>query len=93
MNCLTTDQNGPETEPLNLPRINESTRLQQAFAPNEHERPLMAYDLHDGLAQDIAGVLRQFPCFREAHKSEREDGGQAFDAGTRLSVELPLQVA
>lgn len=84
MDCLTTDRDRPEDGRPDMPLLNESTRLRQAYALHEQDRQLMAYDIHDGLAQDIAGALMQFQCFREAHKTERGDVWQAFDAGTRL---------
>lgn len=84
MDCLTTGQHSPENEPPDTSPINESMRLRQVFALHEQDRQLMAYDIHDGLAQDIAGALMQFQSFREAHKAERGDAWQVFDAGTRL---------
>jgi PAS domain S-box-containing protein len=54
----------------------EHQALQQMLQAQDHERELIAYDIHDGVAQNLTAAMMQFQsCFRE--RSDRPDECQA----------------
>jgi PAS domain S-box-containing protein len=51
---------------------------------SDHERQLIAYEIHDGLAQCLAGALMQFQSYRFAKDTQPELATEYFDAGLAL---------
>ena len=62
----------------------ERRTLEHMLRASDHERQLIAYDIHDGLAQQLAGSLMQFQvcdCLRDGKPAEAR---AAFDRGVAL---------
>jgi len=62
----------------------EYRTLKHLLQSSDHERQLIAYEIHDGLAQQLAGAIMQFQTF--AHLRDKKPGlaAKAFDAGTTM---------
>jgi PAS domain S-box-containing protein len=62
----------------------EHRTLKHLLQSSDHERQLIAYEIHDGLAQQLAGAIMQFETF--AHQKEREPrlASDAFEAGMTM---------
>ena len=50
----------------------------------ERKQKLMAYDIHDGLAQKLTGALHRFEKFRELQPSDASEPLKLFDVGVNL---------
>ena len=50
----------------------------------DYERQLIAYEIHDGLAQQLAGAIMEFEAFDHDRASCPEDAGRAYTAAMRL---------
>ncbi|MEN6556971.1 MAG: PAS domain S-box protein [Thermoguttaceae bacterium] len=62
----------------------EQELLRRLLDLHERERQLMAYDIHDGFAQDLAGALFRLQAFRQSHAKRPEAAWQDFDSAVRL---------
>ena len=62
----------------------ERRALKHMLKASDHERQLIAYDIHDGLAQELAGAIMQFQICDHARKANRKDAAKAFDVGITL---------
>jgi PAS domain S-box-containing protein len=62
----------------------ERRALQHMLHASDHERQLIAYDIHDGLAQQIAGALMQFEVFDRYQESKPKQAAEAFQAGLTM---------
>ena len=51
---------------------------------SDHERRLIAYDIHDGLAQELAGTIMHFQMFAHARETQPQEADKTFDAATRM---------
>lgn len=51
---------------------------------SDHERQLIAYDIHDGLAQQLAGAIMQFQTYGHLKRTRPKEAAKAFDAGTTM---------
>ena len=51
---------------------------------SDHERQLIAYDIHDGLAQELAGAIMQFQIYDHAKEGDPDEAKKAFDGGVTL---------
>ena len=51
---------------------------------SDHERQLIAYDIHDGLAQQLAGAIMQLQIFDHLRTAKPDDARKAFEAGTTM---------
>jgi PAS domain S-box-containing protein len=58
--------------------------LRQLLDLHERERRLVAYEIHDGLAQELTGALLRLQAFREILKRNPEDAWRVFDVGLNL---------
>jgi signal transduction histidine kinase len=65
----------------------EEELLRQMLAVQDRDRKLLAYELHDGLAQQLAGALYLLQGFRERVATEPKQAWQSFDAGLRAIAE------
>ena len=52
---------------------------------SDHERQLIAYEIHDGLAQELAGAIVQFQVYVHARETTPKDAAKAFDAGMTMT--------
>jgi PAS domain S-box-containing protein len=62
----------------------ERRALRQLLQAVDHERQVIAYEIHDGLAQLIAGALMQFQVYERAAGSVLESGADSFQQGMRI---------
>jgi PAS domain S-box-containing protein len=62
----------------------EHRTLRHMLQASDHERQLIAYDIHDGLAQQLAGAIMQFQVYTHQKDAKHEDAQQAFDGGLAL---------
>jgi PAS domain S-box-containing protein len=58
--------------------------LRHLLQSSDHERQLIAYEIHDGLAQQLAGAIMQFQAFAHLKDTEPKNAGKAYDAGMTL---------
>ena len=62
----------------------EQRLLRQLLELHERERRLMAYEIHDGFAQQLTGALFRLQGFREAHARDPAEAWESFDSAVRL---------
>jgi two-component system sensor histidine kinase UhpB len=62
----------------------ERRTLEHMLQASDHERRLIAYDIHDGLAQQLAAAIMQFQVFNHLQATKPKDAAKAFDAGTTM---------
>ncbi len=62
----------------------ERRSLKHLLEASDHERRLISYDIHDGLAQELAGAMMQFQIYAHAQQANPKDAAKAFDAGMRM---------
>ena len=62
----------------------EHRTLKHLLESSDHERQLIAYEIHDELAQQLAGAIMQFQTF--GHLKDEKPGlaAKAYDAGTTM---------
>jgi signal transduction histidine kinase len=51
---------------------------------SDHERQLIACDIHDGLAQHLAGAIMQFQVYDHLKKTKPHEAERAYEAGVTL---------
>ncbi len=59
----------------------ERQNLWHMLRSSDHERQLIAYEIHDELAQQLAGAMLQFQTFDYQRDRNRERAQEAFEAG------------
>ena len=62
----------------------ERRLLRQLLDFQEQERRLVAYEIHDGLAQQLTGALLQFQAFGQLRDRSPDEAQKAFDDGLDL---------
>jgi signal transduction histidine kinase len=62
----------------------EQQLLRHLLSLQERERKLVAYEIHDGLAQKLVGAQLQFHSVDIAEGRDANEAQQSFDAGMRL---------
>ena len=55
--------------------------LKHLLQSSDNERQLIAYEIHDGLAQQLAGAIMQFQTFDHLKDSQPNQAAKAYDAG------------
>jgi PAS domain S-box-containing protein len=58
--------------------------LKHLLQSSDHERQLIAYDIHDGMAQQLAGAIMQFQIFDHLKDKNRKEASKAYDAGSTM---------
>ena len=58
--------------------------LKHLLHSSDHERQLIAYEIHDGLAQQLAGAIMQFQAFDHLKRQKPKEAAKAFDAGLTM---------
>jgi PAS domain S-box-containing protein len=58
--------------------------LELMLQASDHERRTIAYDIHDGLAQQLAGAIMQFQIHDYAKESNPEQAAKAYRGGVSL---------
>ena len=62
----------------------ERRNLQHLLQSSDHERQLIAYEIHDGLAQQLAGAVMQFETFTHQKNTQPGQAEDAFNAGLTM---------
>jgi signal transduction histidine kinase len=62
----------------------ERQTLKHLLQSSEHERQLIAYEIHDGLAQYLAGSLMQFEVYKHFKDTKPEEAARAYEAGMTM---------
>ena len=62
----------------------ERRTLKHMLEASDHERQLIAYDIHDGLAQDLAGAIMQFQIYAQARQANPKDAAKVFDSAMTM---------
>jgi PAS domain S-box-containing protein len=62
----------------------EHRTLRHLLQSSDHERRTIAYDIHDGLAQQLAGAIMQFDVSESLLEKRPEDAAKAYDAAKTL---------
>jgi PAS domain S-box-containing protein len=62
----------------------ERRTLEHLLRSSDHERQLIAYEIHDGLAQELAGAIMQFHSYAHLKKSNPRLSKTAFQAGMTM---------
>ncbi len=58
--------------------------LKHLLQSSDHERQLIAYEIHDGLAQQLAGAIMQFDAFDHLKKARPMQASDAYHAGMTM---------
>jgi two-component system sensor histidine kinase UhpB len=62
----------------------EHRTLKHLLQSSDHERQLIAYEIHDGLAQQLAGAIMQFQIFDHLKETKPGDAAKAYNAGVTM---------
>ncbi len=62
----------------------ERRTLERLFRASDHERQLIAFEVHDGLAQFLAAAIMQFDALVYLRGTAPEEAAAAFEAGVRM---------
>ena len=62
----------------------EQRTLRHLLQSSDHERQLIAYEIHDGLAQYLAGAIMQFDVYTHLKETKPKDAAKAYDAGVTM---------
>jgi PAS domain S-box-containing protein len=70
-------------------RVEEELRkdhhtLRHLLQSSDHERQLIAYEIHDGLAQQLAGAIMQFQTFHHLKETKPNEAAKAYEAGMTM---------
>jgi PAS domain S-box-containing protein len=58
--------------------------LKYLLQSSDHERQLIAYEIHDGLAQQLAGAIMQFQTYDHLKDKKPNPAAKAYDAGMTM---------
>jgi PAS domain S-box-containing protein len=62
----------------------ERQTLKHLLQSSDRERQLIAYEIHDGLAQQLAGAIMQLQTYDHLKNTNSKDAAKAFDAGMTM---------
>src|SRR5512136_1146329 len=62
----------------------EHRTLKHLLQSSDHERRLIAYEIHDGLAQQLAGAIMQFQTYHHLKETKPKDAAKAYDAAITM---------
>jgi PAS domain S-box-containing protein len=62
----------------------EHRTLKHLLQSSDHERQLIAYEIHDGLAQQLAGAIMQFQIFDHLSETKSCEAAKAYNAGVTM---------
>ena len=62
----------------------EHRTLKHLLQSSDHERQLIAYEIHDGLAQQLAGAIMQFQTYKHLKETKPKEAEKAYDAGVTM---------
>ena len=64
--------------------LREQRTLEHLLRSSDHERQLIAYEIHDGLAQYLAGALMQLDVYKHLKDTKSKDAAKAYEAGITM---------
>ncbi|MGA2035012.1 MAG: sensor histidine kinase [Thermoguttaceae bacterium] len=64
--------------------LREYRTLRHLLEASDHERQLIAYEIHDGLAQYLAGGLMQFEVYDHLKETDRQEAARAYHAAITM---------
>ncbi len=70
----------------------EFRTLKHLLQSSDHERQTIAYDIHDGLAQQIAAALMQFQMYEHGKDTMPDEAAQAHAAGMAVLRQSHVEV-
>ncbi len=62
----------------------ERHTLEHLLRSSDHERQLIAYEIHDGLAQQLAGAIMQFDAYSHQKDTDPGEADKTYDAGMAM---------
>jgi PAS domain S-box-containing protein len=62
----------------------ERRTLKHMLRASDHERRLIAYDIHDGLAQELAAAIMQFQIYEHQKDARPQDALKTFNTGMAM---------
>lgn len=62
----------------------EKRTLKHLLQSSDHERQLIAYDIHDGLAQQLAGAIMRFDTYHHLDGSGSKEAAKTFDSAMAM---------
>jgi PAS domain S-box-containing protein len=62
----------------------EYRTLKHLLQSSDHERQIIAYEIHDGLAQQLAGAIMQFQTFEHLGDTKSKQAARVYDAGMTM---------
>jgi PAS domain S-box-containing protein len=62
----------------------ERKTLWHMLRASDHERQLIAYDIHDGLAQQLAAAVMQLQAYEQLKRSSPKNAKTAYNAGVQM---------
>jgi PAS domain S-box-containing protein len=63
---------------------NKQRTMKHLLQSSDHERQLIAYEIHDGVAQHLAGAIMQFETYFHQKDSASQKALKAFEAGMTM---------
>jgi PAS domain S-box-containing protein len=73
-----------ERKRVELALRKEKRTLKHLLQSSDHERQLIAYEIHDGLAQELAGAIMHFDAYHHLNGTGSKEAAKAFDAAMAL---------
>jgi PAS domain S-box-containing protein len=65
-------------------RQREHRTLKHMLESSDHERQLIAYEIHDGLAQQLAGAIMQFQTYFHLKERKPKEASKAYEAAMTM---------
>ena len=62
----------------------EHRTLGHLLESSDHERQVIAYEIHDGLAQQLAGAIMQFQTYPHQKETKPKEAVKAYEAGMTM---------
>jgi PAS domain S-box-containing protein len=62
----------------------EQRTLEHLLRASDHERQLIAYEIHDGLAQHLAGAIMQFHSYEHLSEKSSHEAAETFRTGVAM---------
>ena len=62
----------------------EHRSLKHLLQSSDHERQMIAYEIHDGLAQQLAGAIMQFQASSYLKDTKPDEAARAYEAGMTM---------
>ena len=71
----------------------EHRTLKHLLQSSDHERQLIAYEIHDGLAQQLAGAIMQIETYWHQKEAKPQEAAKAYDAADHHAAASPFRGA